>query len=222
MPEERPREKFIEKGRSAVSNVELLALLLSNGTRGKSAIDLARELLLMTEGRLDVLSTAEIEELCSISGIGKSKAVILMAAFELARRIDFKQESRTPVLSSQDAFNSVKHELLGLDYEVFYVLVMDRANKLIKSIQISKGGLSGTVVDPKTVFKSLLRHKLASACIFAHNHPSGNLKPSEADKRLTEKLCKAGQVLDIRVLDHLIIGHGEYFSFADNGLMPSN
>lgn len=217
--DDRPREKMLSKGRLALSNAELIAILISSGSIDESAVDLSKRILSSSQDSLTELSKLSIKELCAFKGIGEARAVAITAALELGRR---RRESealqKNTISCSRDAFDIIQSTLADISYEEFWVLLLNRANKVIKKVNISEGGFSGTVADPKKIFKLALEH---SACgiILCHNHPSGNLKPSEADLLLTRKLKEAGAHLDLPILDHLIIGDEKYLSFADDGLL---
>jgi len=216
--EDRPREKMILKGKFALSDAELLAILLSSGTRNKTAVELAQELLAYYQNDLNTLSSLQVKDLCRFKGLGPVKAIGIVAALELGRR---KRLTETPVLkinSSRDAFEYMSPVLMDLRHEEFWILLLNRNNRIIRRERISQGGMSGTVVDAKHVFKIALQ-ELASSIVLAHNHPSGNQKPSEPDIQLTRQLVQAGKFLDLPVCDHLIISANSYFSFADEGML---
>lgn len=218
-PEDRPREKLLLKGTSALSDAELIAILLGSGTAKLSAVDVAKKILAHVDNNLDNLAKLSIKELMKAKGIGEAKAITIVAAMELGRRRKEQAPEEKPKLeSSLSAFNLIKGDLQDLPHEEFWVLLINRANRLIKKKRISEGGVSGTVADPKIIFK-LAVDELASGIILAHNHPSKNLKPSESDISLTKKLKEAGKFLEIAVLDHIIVGGHQYFSFADEGLI---
>jgi len=217
--EDRPREKFQTKGKHTLSDSELIAILIRTGSGSKSAVDLARELLLSVDNNLHRLSRLSPEELSRSKGIGISKAIAILAAFELGnRKVVPEKLTSSKITSSKMVFDTLRFLLADLRHEEFWLLLLDRSNKLITKLQLSKGGVAGTVVDPKLVYKFAVDH-LASGIILAHNHPSGNLKPSEADLKLTSKIKKAGELLDIAVLDHIIFSNQGYFSFVDEGIM---
>lgn len=217
--DDKPREKLKTKGKSALSNTELLAILIGTGTAGKSAIDLAREILYQSGNDLNELARWTVKDLCKIQGIGEAKAIGIIAAIELGGRKLHQSVAEKPVMrSSNDAYQYMRHSLQDLDYEEFRILTLSRAGTVISASKISEGGIAGTVVDPKRIFKSAL-DDLASGLILFHNHPSGNLKPSEQDKQLTIRLKEAGKLLDITVMDHIIVAGNSYFSFADQGLL---
>lgn len=218
-PEDRPREKLLLKGTTALSDAELIAILLGSGTAKLSAVDVAKKVLAYVENNLDALAKLSVKELMKAKGIGEARAITIVAAMELGRRRKEQLPEEKPKLdSSISAFNIIKGDLQDLPHEEFWVLLLNRAHRLIKKKRVSEGGVSGTVADPKIIFKLALE-ELASGIIVAHNHPSGNLKPSANDISLTKKLKEAGKVLEIDVLDHLIIGHQQYFSFTDEGLI---
>lgn len=218
-PEDRPREKLILKGKSALSDAELIAILLGSGTQAMTAVELAKKILQPADNNLHELARFTVRDLTRIKGIGQAKALTIVAALELGRRRkDLDVREREKVTGSRDAYNLLKSDLMDISHEEFWILLLNRANRVIKKLQVSQGGVSGTVADPKIIFKHAL-DELASAIILAHNHPSGNLTASQADLDLTKKLREAGKLLDIQVLDHLIVAGQKYFSFADEGLM---
>lgn len=217
--EDRPREKFATKGKSSLSDAELIAILLGSGNRKETAVELGKRILNSVENNLEALGKLDLKQLQKFNGVGEAKAISIAAALELGRRRKASEiKKRAKVNSSQIAYELIYDVLADLPHEEFWVLLLNRANLLIEKINISKGGVSGTVADVKLIFKPAIE-RLASGIIICHNHPSGNLKASEADLRLTKKVCEAGKSLDIMVLDHLIIGHGNYLSLADQGLM---
>lgn len=217
--EDRPREKLLQKGKSALTDAELIAILIGSGTVDQSAVDVAKLILGSAHNNLNELARQGINDLKKIKGIGEAKAITIVAALELGRR---RKESEVPrrrrITSSQDAYEEMKPYLLDKPHEEFWILLLNRANEVLRPVQISTGGVAGTVADPKLIFKHALEH-LASSMILFHNHPSGNLTPSQADKDLTRKLKEAGRVLDLPVLDHLIFTDSSYYSFADEGIL---
>jgi DNA repair protein RadC len=217
--EERPREKVLANGIQHLSDVELLAILLGSGTRNMTAVELARKILNNAGNSLHELGRRSIGDLLKEKGIGPAKAISVMAAMELGRRrAGMQHAEKIPVKSSETVFN-IFHPLLGdLDHEEFWLLMLNRANKVIGRFKVSQGGLSGTVIDTRIILKRALDN-LASSIIVCHNHPSGNNQPSDADVKITEKLKKAAEMLEIKLLDHLIIADKSYFSFADEGLI---
>ncbi len=216
--EDRPREKLLLKGKAALSDAELVAILIGSGTRDLSAVDLAKIILQKANNNLNELAKLSVKDLMKIKGIGEAKAISIVSALELGRRRKESEViSKPKITCSKDAYEQIKPYLLDLPHEEFWILLLDRANKVIRPLQISQGGVSGTVADTKLIFKQAIEH-LASAIILVHNHPSGNLTPSQADKDLTKKLKESGILLEIPVLDHLIFTNESYFSFADEGL----
>lgn len=217
--EDRPREKLNAQGRRALSDAELIAILIGSGSRNESAVELSKRILHHYDNDLNKLGRASITELSKFKGIGEAKAISIIAALELGRRRG-DAEVKTPetIIGSKSAYLVLRRHLVDLPHEEFWLLLLSRSNKLISKELISKGGLSGTLADPKIIFHIALQHQ-ASSVILAHNHPSNNLKPSQQDIELTKKLHQAGKILDIGVLDHLIITDDGYFSFADEGLL---
>ena len=217
--EDRPREKLIHKGTSSLSDAELLGILISSGTRDKSAVDLGRELLGLVNNNLNSLGKLSISEIKQLHGIGTARAVTIAAALELGRR---RKLAETPessqIKSSQDVADIFQPLLSDLLHEEFWILFLNRSNRVIARMKMSQGGISGTVTDVRLIMKKALEH-LASGIIVCHNHPSGNLNPSEADSKITRKIKEAGEIMDIQLLDHLIISEKDYYSFADNGLL---
>jgi DNA repair protein RadC len=217
--EDRPREKLLLKGRSSLSDAELIAILFGTGTTAMSAVDLAKHILDSVGNDLDALAKLSVKELKKFKGVGEAKAISLISALELGkRRKNHIGVEKPKINSSKDAWEWMKPELLDLDREEFWIMLLNRANKLIKKECISQGGVSGTVADPKLIFKSALEN-LASGVILIHNHPSGNTKPSTADIQLTNKMKEGGKFLEITVLDHIIFTDKAYFSFSDEGML---
>ena len=217
--EERPREKVMANGIQYLSDSELLAILMGSGTRNITAVELARKILGKAGNNLHELGRQSLGDLLKIKGVGPAKAISVMAAMELGRRrAGIHQTEKIPVKSSETVFN-IFHPLLGdLDHEEFWLLMLNRANKVLGRFKVSQGGLSGTVIDTRIILKKALDN-LASSIIVCHNHPSGNNQPSDADVKITEKLKKAAEMLEIKMLDHVIIADKSYFSFADEGLI---
>jgi len=215
--DERPREKLLQRGIDALTDAELIAILLGSGTRKLSAVDLARQVLREANG-LDALARSGVSDLTQVKGIGPAKAIALVAAFELGRRRIYSEQTPARISSSELAAQYLKARLADLKQEVFYVLFLSRSNEILAEKQMFKGGVSSTVVDQRLLFKEAISH-LASAIIVAHNHPSGNLKPSKADIQITHKLAQTGNTLDIRLLDHIIVSSRGHFSFADEGML---
>jgi len=217
--EERPREKLRAKGPNALSDAELIAIILGSGTKDETAVDVARNLISSNENSLRELSKLPIERLIERKGIGPSKAIAITAIFEIAKRFaSIEIKSLTQIQSSAYAAKIISPILRDLSHEECWVMYLNRANKLISKERLSIGGVSATVVDVKIVLKNALE-KLASSIILVHNHPSGNPKPGENDKVQTRLLKDAAALFDISLLDHLIIAGDEYFSFADDGIM---
>jgi DNA repair protein RadC len=217
--EDRPREKLLLKGKASLSEAELIGILIGSGTPSLSAVDLAKLILNGSGNSLNELARLSIKDLIQFKGIGEAKAISIVAALELGRRRKETETTKKPkISSSSDAFELLKPELLDLNHEEFWILLLNRSNHVIKKQLISSGGVSGTVADPKLIFKAALE-ELASSIILIHNHPSSNLKPSEQDIKLTKKMTEAGKVLEIPVLDHLIFTNDAYFSFADEGIL---
>jgi DNA repair protein RadC len=218
-PEDRPREKLLDKGTTALSDAELVAILLGTGTVNQSALDIARKLLLSGNNSLDEVARMSVADLRRVKGIGAVKAVIIAAAMELGRRRKETNAADKPRISgSADAFNMLRGDMMDLPVEEFWILLLNRANRVIRKKKVSEGGLSGTVADPRIIFK-LAVEELACGIIVAHNHPSGNLTASQTDIELTRRLKEAGKVMEVQLLDHLIIAGNKYFSFADEGLL---
>lgn len=217
--DDKPREKLILKGKSSLSDSELLALLISTGTTGKSAIDLSREILKKCNGDLNLLSRWSIHDFCKIEGIGTAKAVIISAALELSNRKRlFHADERISISCSADAYESIKPILVDLSYEEFWIMTLNRKNIILGMYKISEGGITSTIVDQRKIFKIALDDKSTAIMLF-HNHPSGNALPSTSDNELTQKIKQSGKLLDINVIDHIIVTPKTYYSYADNGLM---
>jgi len=217
--DDRPREKLIAKGKSALSNAELLAILLRSGSTKETAVDLSKRILSEVSDNLLELSKLSLAEFMKFKGIGEAKALSIIAALELGKRCRVSEVAvKEKISGSRDVFEYFQNNLADNQYEEFWILLLTRANKIIKKSSISQGGIAGTVADPKKIFKTALENN-ASSIILCHNHPSGNIKPSEADIKLTKKLKDAGVLLDISVLDHVIVGDNTYFSFADENLI---
>lgn len=218
-PEDRPREKLMTKGTTALSEAELIAILIGSGTAALSAVEVARRLLQSVNHNLHELARLSVKDLTKAKGIGEAKAITIIAALELGRRRKEQDpESKPKIASSKDAFQQLQGDLMDLPKEEFWVLLLNRANRVIKKKRVSEGGVSGTVADPKIIFKLALE-ELASGLIVAHNHPSGNLTASQSDLDLTRKLKEAGKFLEIQLLDHLIVSGTRYLSLADEGMM---
>ena len=217
--EDRPREKLLAKGTSALSDAELLAILIGSGTPKESAVDLSKRILQGVNNNLDELGKQDVKSLCRIKGIGEAKSLTIVAALELGRRRKFSNALERPAIrGSKDVFDLFHPIVADIPHEEFWVLHLNRANKVIGRERTSMGGVSGTVVDVKLIMKSALSN-LSSSIILCHNHPSGNDKPSENDKQITQKVKSACELLDIALLDHVIVAGAAYMSFADEGLL---
>ena len=217
--EDRPREKMLAKGKEALSNAELIAILIGSGNSNESAVDLSRRILRDNNDNLIELSKLSINDLLKYKGIGEAKAVSIAAALELGRRRRFSEALEKPCIrNSQLAYECFYAHLSDLNHEQFWIMLLNNANKVIKLEKIGVGGMTGTTADPKKIFKSALENN-ATSIMLCHNHPSGNVIPSNADKQITNNLKKAGQFLEIKILDHIIIGNDNYFSFADEGIL---
>ena len=217
--EDRPREKLLLKSKSALSDAELIGILIGSGTSSMSAVDVAKSILNHTDNDLNNLAKLSVKELMKFKGIGEAKAISIVSAMELGRRRKETQSTKKPKITcSEDAYEAIKPELMDMKHEEFWTLLLSRNNTIIKKQLISSGGVAGTVADPKIIFKSALE-ELACTIILVHNHPSGNLRPSQADINLTKKMKAAGDLLEIPVLDHLIFTDNGYFSFADENML---
>lgn len=218
--EDRPREKMLLKGRQNLTNAELLAIILGSGSRDESAVQLAQRMLAAAGQDLTRLGRMSPLDLQTHRGVGEAKALAVAAALELGRRrqLSDAREERSQVKDSRSAYEHLAPLLEDLDHEEFYVMLLNQANKVLACERISSGGITGTVVDARLLFRLALE-KYATSVILAHNHPSGQLRPSQADIKLTHQLVRAGDTLEIKVVDHLIIGAGGYYSLADQGEM---
>jgi len=217
--EDRPREKLLLKGKAALSDAELIAILIGSGTKSMSAVTLSKHILASVENDLNSLAKLSVKELKKFSGIGEAKAISIVGALELGRRRKASAPHVKPqIRTSEDAYTVMIPELMDQPVEQFWVIMLSRSNKVIQKRIISSGGISGTIADPKIIFKKAI-DDLASGIILVHNHPSGNLKPSQADINLTKKLQGSGRLLETPVLDHIIFTDDGYFSFADEGLL---
>lgn len=217
--DDRPREKMLLKGRSALSDAELIAIIIGSGSRNESAVALSQRILAAAGNNLNSLGRMAIPDLMHFKGIGEAKAITIVAAMELGRRRRMEDSLELKRITSSNSVFEFMQPLIGdLPHEEFWILYLNNSNKILKSHQLSKGGITGTVVDVRLVFKEALQSG-AVAVILAHNHPSGALKPSQADIQLTKKLKLAGENLDIKVLDHLIVTEKAYFSFADENML---
>jgi DNA repair protein RadC len=217
--EDRPREKLTAQGRRALTDAELIAILISSGSDTESAVELSKRILHHYDNDLNKLAKASINELCNFRGIGEAKAISIIAALEIGRRRNDTEEKPAEFIrSSKDGYNLMRRHLVDLNHEEFWMILIGRSNKILGKELVSKGGLSNTIADPKIIFGIALQHQ-ASGIMLVHNHPSGNLKPSREDIELTKRLASAGRLLEIQVLDHLIISDAGYLSFADESLL---
>jgi len=216
--EDRPREKLLHKGAHVLSDAELIAILIGSGVPGESAVDVSKAILKSASNNLNELGKLSVTDLKRFKGIGEAKAITIVAALELAKRRRVAEvKEKEKIGGSKDVYEYF-HHLADLRSEEFWVMFLNRANKIIAAQKISQGGITGTVADTRLIFKSALDH-FACSMVLCHNHPSGNLTPSNEDKSLTQKIKQAGQLLDISILDHLIISDTGYYSFADEGLL---
>jgi DNA repair protein RadC len=216
--EDRPREKLAGQGRRALTDAELIAILIGSGSRNETAVELSKRILHHYDNDFNKLGKASIIELSNFKGIGDAKAISIIAALEIGRRRN-ETESKAPDIIgfSKDAYNIIRRHLVDLNHEEFWIILTGRGNKVLGKELVSKGGFSEVLIDIKIVFSAALQHK-ANGIILVHNHPSGNLKPSHEDIMLTKRIADAGKILDIKVTDHLIITDKGYYSFADDGL----
>ncbi|PXY43994.1 RadC family protein [Flavobacterium hydrophilum] len=216
--DDRPREKLMLKGKNALSDAELIAILIGSGSRNESAVDLSKRILASVD-TLNSLGKMSLAQLTNFKGIGEAKAIAIIAALELGRRRRAEDTVElTKITSSKIVFEIMQPIIGELPHEEFWVLFLNNSNKVILKSQLSKGGISGTIVDVRLVFKLALENG-ATGLILCHNHPSGGLIPSDADKQITKKIKQAGDSLDVKVLDHLIITETKYYSFADEGIL---
>lgn len=217
--DDRPREKLLAKGAAVLSNSELLAILILNGSKEKSAVEVAQDVLRLGKDNLNELGKLSIKELTKIKGIGEAKAIAIIAAMELGRRRQAAASLEKPIVTTgADVATYLQTSLRDYKHEVFAVVFLNRANKINDFKIISEGGITGTVADPRIILKRALEQDAVSI-ILCHNHPSGSLKPSKADEELTQKIKEAAKYFDIKVLDHLIVGDDGYYSFADEGIL---
>ncbi len=217
--EDRPREKLLKQGTAALTDAEVLAVLIGSGTRNINVVTLAQHILKANGNNLQELAKRSVKELQQFKGIGQARAIAIVCAMELTRRrVNERDKRKEPVNSSLKAYTLLQPDLTDKLTEEFWILLLNRAHFLIKKIKVSSGGTSGTIVDPKQMFKLVLDHQ-ATAVILAHNHPSGNPTPSSTDRELTTRLISAGELLDVSIIDHLIFTDRGYFSFADEGLI---
>lgn len=216
---DRPREKLVQKGKTALSDAELIAIIIGSGNKKESAVQLSKRILAGSENKLNELGRLSVNQLMKFNGIGHAKAISIVAALELGRRRRGEEALvRKKITSSKSVFEVLQPIIGDLNHEEFWILFLNNSNKILQQKQLSKGGITGTVVDIRITYKNALEIG-ATSLILAHNHPSGTLKPSQPDIGLTKKMKTAGDSLDIKVLDHLIITQNSYFSFADEGLL---
>lgn len=216
--DDKPREKLMLKGKSVLSDAELIAILIGSGSRNESAVDLSKRILASVDNNLNSLGKLSISQLMVFKGIGEAKAISIIAALELGRRRRSEDAVELKKVTSSKVIFEIMQPIIGeLPHEEFWIIYMNNSNKVISKSQLSKGGITGTLVDVRIVFKTALEMG-ATALILCHNHPSGTLIPSDADKQITRKLKLAGDSLEIKVLDHLIVTETSYFSFADEGI----
>ncbi len=217
--DDRPREKLSLKGKNALSDAELIAILLGSGSRTDTAVDLSKKILNAVNNDLNKLSKLSMANLMQFKGIGEAKAISIIAALELGRRRNKSAINVKPkVITSKIAYNVIKSVLSDLPHEEFWVIYLNKRNEVVSKSFISKGGIAGTVVDTKIILKKAIE-QLSSAIVLCHNHPSGNLNPSPVDIQITKKIKTAAEIMDVMVIDHLIIGEKNYFSFADEGIL---
>lgn len=217
--DDKPREKLLLKGKIALSDAELIAILIGSGSRNESAVTLSQRILASVDYNLNALGKLSVAELNHFKGIGDAKAITIQAALELGRRRRIEEAIELQKVTSSKTIFDIMQPIIGeLAHEEFWIIYLNNANKIISKSQLSKGGITGTVVDVRLVFKTALELG-AVAIILVHNHPSGTLKPSEADKQITKKLKIGGEQLDIKILDHVIVTEVGYFSFSDDGIL---
>ena len=217
--EDRPREKLLDKGRHVLTEAELIAILIGSGSKDETAVELSKRILSSVGNNLNELGKLTVQELKMFKGIGDAKAISIIAALELGRRRkETETVKREKIVTSKDVFEFMKPSMMDLPHEEFWLLLLNRANSIIKKELISRGGISGTVVDTKIIFKTAVVN-YASSIIICHNHPSGNLKPSDADLKITKNIKEAGRIMEIPLLDHLIISENSFYSFADEGVI---
>lgn len=217
--DDRPREKFLHKGKGSLSDSELLAIIMGSGNKGESAVELARKILISVDNSWHQLSLLSVKDLMKFKGIGEAKAISITSALEIGRRRAGQEIPEKPTVgNSHDAYQILQNQLSDLRTEEFWAMFLNNNNKVIRISQLTQGGISQSIVDVRVLFKSALDH-FSTGIIIAHNHPSGNLKPSREDISITQKIKEAGKTLSIQLLDHLIITQDSYFSFSDEGLL---
>jgi DNA repair protein RadC len=218
--EDRPREKMLAKGLSSLTDAELIAILIGTGSSKESAVELSRKILRDNVNDLSRLGRCSVDDLINrYHGIGEAKAVTIVSAMELGRRRNLQESlSRPKIQSSRQVFEIFRPLMCDLPHEEFWILLLNRSNMVMQPVRISQGGLAGTVIDVRLIMKKAI-DQLASSVILCHNHPSGSVIPSDTDKEVTKKMAEAGKILDIPVLDHIIVGENNYFSFVDEGML---
>jgi DNA repair protein RadC len=218
--DDRPREKLLKKGSNALSNAELLAILINNGTRNKSAVDLAKELMSLLNNDLQRLGQLSVNEIVNlkVKGLGEAKAIAITAALEIGIRRSAVENKKEVIKNSKDVANYLQTQLQYKQHEVFMAIFLNQSNKILHQLIVSEGGITGTVVDIRLLLRKALEYNTVNI-ILCHNHPSGNLKPSNADKNVTYKITEAARFFDIVVSDHIIVSNEGYYSFADDGLL---
>lgn len=217
--DDRPREKMLLKGRDSLPDAELIAILIGSGNRQESAVDLSKRILASVNNNLNELATLSISDLIKFKGVGEAKAISIITAITLGRRTQLEDAMVKPIIeSSKSVFNIMQPRIGNIKHEEFWILYLNNSNIVIHSEQLSKGGITGTLVDIRMLFKKAVE-LLAIGIVVCHNHPSGKITPSESDKKLTNKIKKAGIILDIKLLDHVIITEKNYYSFVDDGLL---
>lgn len=217
--DDRPREKFLQKGKSSLSDSELLAIIMGSGNREESVVELARKILSSVNNNWNQLSLLSLKDLMKFKGIGEAKAISIIAALEIGkRRAGQEIPERSVIGNSHDAYSILKNQLSDLRTEEFWAIFLNNSNKVIYTSQLTQGGISQSIVDVRVLFKTALEH-FSTGVIIAHNHPSGSLKPSKEDMNITQKVKEGGKILSIQLLDHIIITQNSYFSFSDAGLL---
>lgn len=217
--DDRPREKFLQKGKNALSDSELLAIIMGSGSREESVLELARKILASVNNNWHQLSLLSVKDLTKFKGIGEAKAISIITALEIGRQRAGQEIQERPVIgNSHDAYSILKNQLSDLRTEEFWAIFLNNSNKVIHTSQLTQGGISQSIVDVRVLFKTALEN-FSTGVIIAHNHPSGSMKPSKEDLNITQKIKEAGKVLSIQLLDHIIITQHSYFSFSDAGLL---
>ncbi|MGE8431666.1 MULTISPECIES: RadC family protein [Chryseobacterium] len=217
--DDRPREKFLQKGKSALSDSELLAIIMGSGSRDESVLELSRKILASVNNSWHQLSLLSVKDLIKFKGVGEAKAISIITALEIGRRRAGQEIPEKAIIgNSHDAYSILKNQLSDLRTEEFWAIFMNNSNKVIHISQLTQGGISQSIVDVRVLFKTALEH-FSTGVIIAHNHPSGSLKPSKEDINITQKIKEAGKVLSIQLLDHIIVTQDSYFSFSDEGLL---